>query len=124
MTYNDNKTMHSDHSMGEELTPLAPQGTLMRVSSVHSEIDPQTGFGIDHVDLEDSEFEEVTIKRISEDEIKIIATEPDGYEWDYDVEVEEKAAQVLRYHKPRRELEDDIQDALLSAGYCVMGSEL
>lgn len=116
--------MHSKESMGKELTPLAPQDTLMRVTSVHSEIDPQTGFGIDHVDLEDSEFEEVTIKRISEDEIKIIATEDDGYEWDYDVEVEEKAAQVLRYHKPRRELEDDIQDALLSAGYCVMGDDL
>lgn len=121
---NSNSLIHSNQNEGKQLTPSVSQDMLMEVTSVTSEIDPQTGFGIDHVDLDESKFDQVTVKRINEDEIKIIATEEDGYQWEYSVEVEEKAAQVLRYHKPRRELEDDIQDALLASGYCIMGSDL
>lgn len=117
------RLMKEDNNDSKQLLPSMSQDMLMEVESVESEIDPQTGFGIDHVFLQDAEFEEVTVKRINEDEIKIIAIEDDGYEWSYTVEIQQRAAQVLKYHKPRRELEDDIQDALLSAGYCIMGTE-
>lgn len=118
------REMNTRNNDAKQLMPSTSQDMPMEVESVESEIDPQTGFGIDHVFLDDAEFEQVTVKRISEDEIKIIAIEDDGYEWSYTVEIEPRAAQVLKYHKPRRKLEDDIQDALLASGYCIMGDDL
>jgi len=136
-----NLLMHSNQNNAKQLTRHPPQDMLMRVSSITSEIDPQTGFSVDHVDLEDSDFDRVDIKRINEDEMEIIVVEDDvevtegnhtdsvsqreteNFEWRYRVEIEERAVQLLKYHKPRRELDDDIQDALISAGYCVVGGD-
>lgn len=105
------------------LTRPPPETMLMEVASVESEIDPMTGHAIDHVYLEDAEFIRVSIKHTDMGKIEVEAEEPDGYTWNFNFEVQEEAAQVIKYHKPRRELEEDIQDALIEAGYAIKGSD-
>jgi hypothetical protein len=110
------------YTMAEQLMSVRQNGGTMRIESVESRVN-RKGVAIEEINLIESVFDTITVQREGEGEVIVEAEYADG-SGDVKTErfeiVEEVYYGLDNKIKDKRDVEDDMQDALNAVGYAVV----